>query len=70
MPIKHRKERIMSDEQRVLKSPGADPAMEAAMGEARSTFRLFWREVAYDFNRIVPALELSCVASISRKSIR
>jgi uncharacterized protein YegJ (DUF2314 family) len=31
---------------------------------ARATFRDFWKEVATDFNRIVPALELACVKAV------
>ena len=38
-----------------------DPEMLRANGEARKTFRYFWREVSWDFNRIVPGVELACV---------
>lgn len=38
-----------------------DDAMNAAMARARQTFRFCWREVAWDHQRIVPALEMSGV---------
>ena len=38
-----------------------DEAMETAQNQARSTFRYFWKEVATDFNRIVPALSVAIV---------
>ncbi len=45
-------------------NPGDDPDMVRAHGMARATFRDFWMEVATDFNRIVPALELACVKAL------
>ncbi len=39
----------------------SDPEMERACQQARATFRYFWREVAWDRRRIVPALDLACV---------
>jgi len=39
----------------------SDPQMQRAYEQARSTFRFFWREVAWDRRRIVPALDLACV---------
>ncbi len=39
----------------------SDPAMKAAYRKARATFRFFWREVAWERRRIVPALDLACV---------
>jgi uncharacterized protein YegJ (DUF2314 family) len=38
-----------------------DPEMQEAYRTARSTFRYFWREVAWERRRIVPALDLACV---------
>lgn len=38
-----------------------DPEMLKASVEARKTFKYFWKEVALDFNRIVPALEMACI---------
>jgi uncharacterized protein YegJ (DUF2314 family) len=40
---------------------GDDPRMVAASRAARETFPQFWREIAYDFNRIVPAISLGAV---------
>jgi uncharacterized protein YegJ (DUF2314 family) len=39
----------------------ADPEMQGAYERARATFRYFWREVAWERRRIVPALDLACV---------
>lgn len=36
-----------------------DPAIEAAAKNARATFRYFWRELSWDYRRIVPALDLA-----------
>jgi uncharacterized protein len=38
-----------------------DPAMEEAYNLARVTFRYFWREIAWERRRIIPALDLACV---------
>ncbi|NMO15671.1 DUF2314 domain-containing protein [Pyxidicoccus fallax] len=35
--------------------------MQRAMEQARKTFRFFWRELAWEQRRIVPALELSAI---------
>ncbi len=39
----------------------SDPEMQRAYENARSTFRYFWREVAWERRRIVPALDMACV---------
>jgi uncharacterized protein YegJ (DUF2314 family) len=39
----------------------ADPEMQRAYENARSTFRYFWREIAWERKRILPALDLACV---------
>jgi uncharacterized protein YegJ (DUF2314 family) len=41
--------------------PDKDPEMQAAKEEARATFRYFWRELSWEYRRIVPALDMSCV---------
>ena len=53
----------MSDSKpsRVFLFDNDDPEMQQAYGEARATFRYFWREVAWERRRIVPALGLACV---------
>lgn len=38
-----------------------DPDMHRAYQNARATFRYFWREVAWERRRIIPALDLACV---------
>ncbi len=41
--------------------PEEDPEMQAAMEQARATFRYFWRELSWEYRRIVPGLDMSCV---------
>lgn len=38
-----------------------NPKMQEAFIKARSTFKYFWRELFWDFNRIAPALDLAFV---------
>jgi uncharacterized protein YegJ (DUF2314 family) len=45
----------------VLLFDNDDPEMQRAYGSARATFRYFWREIAWERRRILPALELACV---------
>jgi uncharacterized protein len=49
-----------SEESRVFLSEN-DEEMQGASQKARATFRYFWREVAWERRRIVPALNLACV---------
>ncbi|MBY0456182.1 MAG: DUF2314 domain-containing protein, partial [Gemmataceae bacterium] len=52
----------MSDSQSpMFMVDGDDPAMQQACANARANFRYFWREVARDRRRIVPALGFACV---------
>jgi uncharacterized protein YegJ (DUF2314 family) len=53
----------MSESQpsRVFLADNSDPEMQRAYENARATFRYFWREVAWERRRIVPALDLACV---------
>lgn len=55
--------RDMSESQSssVLMFDNSDPQMQRAYEQARTTFRYFWREVAWDRRRIVPALDLACI---------
>lgn len=39
----------------------SDPEMQRAYQNARATFRYFWREIAWERRRIVPALDMACV---------
>lgn len=39
----------------------SDPEMQAAYEKARANFRFFWRELAWEGRRIIPALDLACV---------
>jgi uncharacterized protein YegJ (DUF2314 family) len=38
-----------------------DPEMQGAYRRARANFRYFWREMAWERRRIVPAMDLACV---------
>src|SRR5262249_56061414 len=53
----------MSESQpsKVFMADNSDPEMQRAYANARATFRYFWREVAWERRRIVPALDLACV---------
>ena len=53
----------MSESQpsRVFLFDNSDPEMQRAYENARVTFRYFWREIAWERRRIVPALDLACV---------
>lgn len=50
-----------SQQSRVVVFDNSAPDMQRAYATARATFRYFWREVARDQRRIVPALGLACV---------
>jgi uncharacterized protein len=45
----------------VFMSDNSDPEIQRAYEDARATFRYFWREVAWERRRIVPALDLAYV---------
>lgn len=51
----------MSEESPVFLFQGRDPEMLRAHQWARATFGFFWRELAWEYRRIVPALDLACV---------
>src|SRR5262245_8176246 len=50
----------MSDS-KVFVADDNDPEMQRAYEKARANFRYFWREVAWERRRIVPALDLAAV---------
>ena len=50
-----------SQTSRVFMFDNSDPEMQRAYENARATFRYFWREIAWERRRIVPALDLVCV---------
>ncbi|MBN9120936.1 MAG: DUF2314 domain-containing protein [Planctomycetes bacterium] len=50
----------MSESPMVM-ADNSDPEMQRAYENARATFRYFWREVAWDRRRFIPALSLACV---------
>lgn len=51
----------MSQPSKVFLFDNSDPEMQRAYQNARATFRYFWREVAWERRRIVPALDMACV---------
>lgn len=51
----------MADESPVFMFDGSDPEMGQASQKARETFRYFWREIAWERRRIVPALDVAVV---------
>lgn len=38
-----------------------DAELKKASHDSRQTFRYFWRELAWEYRRIIPALDLACV---------
>lgn len=47
--------------EKVFPANSEDPIMAAAFEKARQTFKYFWRELSWDYRRIVPALGRTCV---------
>ncbi|MDR0228306.1 MAG: DUF2314 domain-containing protein [Flavobacteriaceae bacterium] len=48
-------------ENKIFYAKGDDPILVAAYSKAQETFKYFWREVAWEYRRIVPALSTACV---------
>lgn len=60
----------MSESQpsKVFLSEANDPEMQRAYESARASFRYFWREIAWERRRIVPALDLAlCQGALLRR---
>ncbi|HVI45063.1 MAG TPA: DUF2314 domain-containing protein [Chitinophaga sp.] len=49
------------NEQSVIYAAGDNPDMLRAFQEAQDTFKYFWRELSWEYRRIVPALDLACI---------
>lgn len=47
--------------EKVFRANSEDPNMVAAFEKARQTFKYFWRELSWDYRRIVPALDRTSV---------
>lgn len=45
----------------IFMSESGDTEMEQAAAKARQTFKYFWREMAWEYRRIIPGLELAAV---------
>lgn len=53
----------MSDVPRspVFYAPSDDPELTRAMERARATFKYLWRELTWEYRRIIPALDLAAI---------
>jgi uncharacterized protein YegJ (DUF2314 family) len=47
--------------EKVFFADGADAQMEAAVERAQASFKYFWRELYWEYRRIIPALDLAMV---------
>lgn len=53
----------------VFFADGSDPKMIEAYKKAQETFKYFWREQSWEYRRIIPGLNVSCVkAAFSQES--
>ncbi|QDT07098.1 hypothetical protein K227x_55230 [Rubripirellula lacrimiformis] len=55
-----------SNDPPIFLNPDDDAEMEAAWKRARQTFRYFWRELAWEYRRIIPGLDMACVKVMFR----
>jgi uncharacterized protein YegJ (DUF2314 family) len=53
----------MSNE-KIFYVKGDSPAMMEAYKKAQNTFKYFWRELSWEYRRIVPALNVACVKAV------
>ena len=51
----------MTEDSPVTYAPADDPAMAEATARAQSSFKYLWRELPWEYRRIIPGLELSAV---------
>lgn len=51
----------MAAEQPIFFAETDNPAMNEAFQRAQETFGYFWRELSWEYRRIVPALEVACL---------
>jgi uncharacterized protein YegJ (DUF2314 family) len=49
------------DDKKIFYSKTDDPKMIQAYQEAQDNFKYFWRELSWEYRRIVPALDTACV---------
>ncbi len=45
----------------IVLTPSDDPEMDAARKLARKTFKFFWRELSWEYRRIIPGLSIAAV---------
>ncbi|MEZ6056115.1 MAG: DUF2314 domain-containing protein [Planctomycetaceae bacterium] len=51
----------MCDNSPVFMADNDDPLMQEAVKRARQSFRFFWRELSWEYRRIVPGLDVSAI---------
>lgn len=51
---------------KVFLEPAEDPEMGEAMKKARASFKYLWRELTWEYRRIVPALQLAAIKAAFR----
>lgn len=54
----------MSNENKIFYVNGDSPEMIAAYAKAQETFKYFWRELSWEYRRIIPALDVACVKAV------
>lgn len=54
----------------ILYVEGEDKEMNRAIQKAQDTFKYFWREMTWEYRRIVPAFQLACVKVIFTQEIQ
>jgi uncharacterized protein YegJ (DUF2314 family) len=48
-------------EEEIFFAKGDNPKMNKAFKDAQDTFKYFWRELSWEYRRIIPALNVACV---------
>jgi uncharacterized protein YegJ (DUF2314 family) len=56
--------------EKVFRANSQDPDMVAAFEKARQTFKYFWRELSWDYRRIVPALDRTSVKVVFTQKVK
>lgn len=49
------------ENQKIFFADGESPKMQEAFRKAQETFKYFWRELSWEYRRIIPALDFACV---------
>ena len=51
----------LMEETKIFYADGENPKMIEAYKKAQETFKYFWRELSWEYRRIVPGLDVACV---------